>query len=60
VAAEWILGALGWVSIGVGNLLAAVAMAFVLWRQHPKLREALGPQTFTSDDATTPSGGSGV
>lgn len=55
VVAEWILGALGWVSVGVGNLLAAAAMAVVLWRQHPKLRAAMGPQTFSSDEVEIPS-----
>ncbi len=50
VVAEWLLGALGWMSVGIGNLLAAAAMAFVLWREHPKLRAALGPQTFSTDE----------
>jgi hypothetical protein len=41
IAAEWLLGALGWLSIGVGNLIATVVIAYFLWREHPKLRAAL-------------------
>lgn len=40
VLAEWLLGTLGWASIGIGNLLAAGGMAFYLWRAHPDLRTA--------------------
>jgi hypothetical protein len=51
VAAAWLLGALGWVSIGLGNLLATAIMAFYLLRCHPELRAALGRQTLDDDDA---------
>lgn len=36
--AELVLHALAWPAVVVGNLLAAVAMAAVLWRRHPDLR----------------------
>ena len=35
--AEWVLGALGWWAILVGNLLAAIAMGGYLWRRHPHM-----------------------
>lgn len=38
VLAEQVLHALAWPAVLVGNLLAAVAMAAVLWRRHPDLR----------------------
>lgn len=38
IVAAWLLEALAWWSIGVGNLLAAAVMAFYLWRTHPRLR----------------------
>ncbi len=38
IVAAWLLDALAWWSIGVGNLLAAAVMAVYLWRSHPKLR----------------------
>jgi len=41
VLAEFLLGALAWWTIAVGNLLAAVSMGYYLWRKHPKLRAAL-------------------
>lgn len=41
LAAEWLLGALAWWSIAVGNLLATVTMAWYLWKAHPDLQEAL-------------------
>ena len=39
--AEFLLGALAWWTIALGNLLAAGAMGYYLWRCHPKLRAAL-------------------
>lgn len=36
--AEQVLSALAWPAVLVGNLLAAAAMATVLWRRHPNLR----------------------
>ncbi len=50
VVAEWLLGAIGWVSIGLGNLLATVVMAAYLLHAHPELRAALGRQTLAADD----------
>jgi hypothetical protein len=41
VLAEFLLGALAWWTIAVGNLLAAVSMGVYLWIHHPRLREAL-------------------
>jgi hypothetical protein len=41
VLAEFMLGALAWWTIALGNLLAAVAMGFYLWRRHPRLRAAM-------------------
>lgn len=37
LAAEFLLGTLGWWSIGAGNLLAAIVMGAMLWRRHPDL-----------------------
>jgi hypothetical protein len=39
--AEFLLGALAWWTVAVGNLLAAVSMGWYLWVHHPKLRDAL-------------------
>jgi len=36
-----LLAALAWVSVAVGNLIAAVTMGYYLWRVRPELREAL-------------------
>ena len=33
------LGSLAWYNVMLGNLLAATAMGFYLWRTHPALRE---------------------
>ena len=41
MVAEFLLGALAWWSIAVGNILAAVVMGWYLWQHHPKLRAAL-------------------
>jgi hypothetical protein len=41
VLAEFLLGALAWWTIAVGNLLAACSMGLYLWIHHPRLREAL-------------------
>lgn len=46
IMAEWLLGALAWWTIAVGNLLATVTMAYYLWRQHPLLRQALREDPF--------------
>ena len=39
--AQFLLGALAWWSIAVGNLLAAATMGWYLWTHHPRLRAAL-------------------
>lgn len=39
VIAEWILEALAWWTILVGNMFAALAMGAYLWRMHPVLRQ---------------------
>jgi len=39
--AEFLLGALAWWTIAVGNLLATVAMGYFLWLRHPKLQAVL-------------------
>jgi hypothetical protein len=36
--AEPVLQALAWPAVLLGNLLAAAAMGFTLWRWHPGLR----------------------
>jgi hypothetical protein len=46
VVAEFLLGALAWWSIAVGNVLAVVAMGWYLWRRHPRLRQALAEDPF--------------
>jgi hypothetical protein len=39
--AAWVMGMLGIWTIGVGSLIAVVAMAAYLWRTHPTLRHRL-------------------
>lgn len=41
LVAEWLLGALAWWTIAIGNLLATVGMGYYLWLMHPALRDAL-------------------
>lgn len=41
MVAEFLLGALAWWTIAVGNLLAAASMGAYLWSRHPDLRAAL-------------------
>ncbi len=41
LSAEFLLSALAWWVIVVGNVLATLAMGSYLWVKHPKLREAL-------------------
>jgi hypothetical protein len=41
MVAEFLLGALAWWTIAVGNLLAATSMGWYLWTHHPRLRAAL-------------------
>lgn len=49
VAAQWLLGTLGWGAIGAGNLIATVAMAVYLLKVHPELRAALLSETLSED-----------
>lgn len=39
--ASWVLGALTWWAVGMGNLVAVSAMGWFLWARHPQLRERL-------------------
>lgn len=41
VLAAWLLDVVPWWSIALGNLVAAGAMAFYLWRVHPALAESV-------------------
>lgn len=41
IAAEFLLGALAWWSVAIGNLLAATTMGFYLWKGDPDLQEAV-------------------
>lgn len=49
VAAQWLLGAIGWIAIGMGNLWATAAMATYLLRVHPGLREALLSESLSEE-----------
>jgi hypothetical protein len=41
ILARPILGALAWWNVAIGNGIAALAMGFYLWREHPKIGEEL-------------------
>lgn len=41
IMAAWLLEVLAWWAIGVGNLIAAAAMAIYLWQAHPRLRQEI-------------------
>jgi len=41
ILASWVLAALTWWGIAIGNLLAAAAMAAFLWKRHPALAHEL-------------------
>lgn len=41
IVSAWVLGTLGWIQIGVGNLVAVAAMGAWLWQTHPRLRQQL-------------------
>lgn len=38
LAGGWLLGALSWWAVGVGNLLAVASMGWWIWRSRPELR----------------------
>lgn len=46
IAAEYILGALAWWGIAVGNFLAALTMGIYIWTKDPALKEALERKQF--------------
>ena len=50
MVAEFLLGALAWWTIAVGNVIAAVAMGWYLWERHPKLRAALAVDALDRTD----------
>lgn len=52
LVAEFLLGANAWWTIAVGNLMAALAMGYYLWRAHPRLQGAVAADGFFED--TTP------
>lgn len=50
MVAEFLLGALAWWTIAVGNVLAAVTMGWYIWMKHPKLRAALAEDPLDRTD----------
>lgn len=46
IAALWLLDALRWWTIAIGNIIAATAMGFYLWHKHPALRRQLRKRPF--------------
>jgi hypothetical protein len=41
IAAGWVLGALGWWSVAIANVVAACAMGWLISKTHPKLGKRL-------------------
>src|SRR5207244_5844166 len=41
VLAQPLLGALAWWNVAIGNAISAYGMGYYLWREHPKIKEAL-------------------
>ncbi len=41
IIAQPLLGSLAWWNVAIGNAIAAYGMGYYLWRQHPKIKEAL-------------------
>jgi hypothetical protein len=41
ILAQPLLGALAWWNVAIGNAIAAYAMGYYLWRQHPKIAASL-------------------
>jgi hypothetical protein len=41
ILAQPLLGALAWWNVAIGNGIAALAMGYYLWREHPKIGEEL-------------------
>lgn len=50
MVAEFLLGALAWWTIAIGNLLATATMGYYLWRMHPKLRKVLSEDPLDRSD----------
>ena len=47
---EFLLGALAWWSIAIGNLVATVTMGYYLWVKHPKLQAVLEQNPLDATD----------
>jgi hypothetical protein len=41
ILAQPLLGSLAWWNVAIGNAIAAYAMGYYLWREHPKIRASL-------------------
>jgi len=41
VVSSWVLGALTWWAVGLGNVVAVAAMGWYLWQRHPALSEKI-------------------
>src|SRR6266516_4444705 len=41
ILAQPLLGSLAWWNVAIGNAIAASGMGYYLWREHPKIKEAL-------------------
>lgn len=39
--AEWVIGAMSWWAVGIGNIVAVLAMGWWVWATHPRLRREL-------------------
>jgi hypothetical protein len=46
IAAEFLLGALAWWAVAVGNILAALTMGYYVWEKDPTLQEAVEQEPF--------------
>jgi hypothetical protein len=46
IAAEFLLGALAWWALAVGNLLAALTMGYYIWEKDPALQRAMQDEPF--------------
>jgi len=46
ILAEFLLGALAWWAIAVGNLLAALSMGYFVWEKDPSLQKGLDREPF--------------
>ena len=46
IAGEFLLGALAWWGVAIGNILAAVTMGYYVWEKDPALQDALEQEPF--------------